>query len=34
MSDCTERHTPPPSNDVSGEGQGQGQESMPKEGTA
>ena len=29
MSDCTERHTPPPSNDVSGEGQ----ESMPKEGT-
>jgi len=30
MSDCTERHTPPPSSDVSGEGQ----ESMPKEGTA
>jgi hypothetical protein len=30
MNDCTERHMPPPSNDTSGEGQ----ENMPKEGTA
>jgi len=28
--DCTERHTPPPRNDVPGEGQ----EGMPKVGTA
>jgi len=30
MNDCTERHTPPPNNDMPGEGQ----EGMPKEGTA
>jgi hypothetical protein len=30
MSDCTERHTPAPDNDLSGEGQ----EGMPEEGTA
>ena len=30
MSDCTERHTPPPDNGLSGEGQ----EGMQKEGTA
>lgn len=30
MSDCTERHTPQPYNDVPGEGQ----ERMPKEGIA
>ena len=30
MSDCTERHTPPPPGDVPGEGQ----EGMRKEGTA
>jgi len=30
MTDCTERHTPPPINDLPGEGQ----EGMPKGGTA
>ena len=30
MSDCTERHTSQPHNDMPGEGQ----EGMPKEGTA
>jgi len=30
MTDCTERHTPPPDNGLAGEGQ----KGMPKEGTA